>query len=311
MTIRGGLPKKIKRVRILPKIKRRGELMLKELAQAKINLTLDITGVRADGYHEVEMILQRIALADELELKKISSGINLKMDASGIVGGENIPTDEKNLAWRAALEFQKFCGKKFGVSISLIKKIPAAAGLAGGSADAAAVIRGMNRLYETNLTEKELCKIGERVGSDVPFCIIGGTCLAEGRGEILTRLNPIKKFNVVLAKPDGEISTPWAYKTYDANPAKIHPPTQEIIGQFERGNYDAAFKKFSNVLEEVALKKIPAIADCKRKMLAAGASVALMSGSGPTVFALTDNDLTAEKIAASVEGVQIFITKIF
>ena len=311
MTIRDSLPKKIKRVRILPKIKRRGELMLKELARAKINLTLDITGIRADGYHEVEMILQMIELADEVELKKISSGINLNMNASGIVGGENIPTDEKNLAWRAALEFQKFCGKNFGVAINLTKKIPAAAGLAGGSADAAAVIRGMNRLYEMNLTENELCEIGARVGSDVPFCIIGGTCLAEGRGEILTRLAPVKKFNAILAKPRGEISTAWAYKTYDDNPAKNHPPTQEIIEQMERGNYDAAFKNFSNVLEGVALKKIPAIADCKRKMLAAGAKVALMSGSGPTVFALTDDDLTAEKIAASVEDVQIFTTKFF
>ena len=286
--------------------------MIKEIARAKINLTLDILGVRADGYHEVSMIMQTIELADELELKKTSSGINFKMNSEEIVGGENIPVDEKNLAWRAAKEFQKFCGKDFGVEISLIKKIPVAAGLAGGSTDAAAVIRGMNRLYETNLTESELCKIGERVGSDIPFCIIGGTCLAEGRGEILTHLAPIKNFSVVLAKPPGEISTAWAYKTYDENPSKIHPPNKEIIGQFERGEYDAAFKNFYNVLEDVALKKIPAIADLKSRMLAAGAKVALMSGSGATVFALTDES-TAKKISASVEnsGAQIFITKTF
>jgi len=287
--------------------------MLKENARAKINLTLDITGTRADGYHEVAMILQTIELADEVELKKISGGINLKMDAAEIIGGESIPTDEKNLAWKAAVEFQKFFGKNFPVAISLKKKIPAAAGLAGGSADAAAVIRGMNRLYELNLTEDELCKIGERVGSDVPFCIIGGTCLAKGRGEILTRLAPIKNFGVVLAKPQGEISTAWAYKTYDENPAKTHPPTEKIIVQLENKNYDAAFKNFSNVLENVALKKISTVADCKSKMLAAGAKVALMSGSGPTVFALTDDDLTLKKIVASVENLntQIFITKIF
>ena len=286
--------------------------MIKETARAKVNLTLDILGVRADGYHEVSMIMQTIELADELELRKIPRGINLKMNTAGIEGGENIPVDEKNLAWRAAAEFQKFCGKDLGVEISLIKKIPVAAGLAGGSTDAAAVIRGMNRLYETDLTESELCKIGERVGSDVPFCIIGGTCLAEGRGEILTRLAPIKNFSVVLAKPHGEISTAWAYKTYDENPAKIHPPNAEIIKQFERGDYDAAFKNFHNVLENVALKKIPAIADLKGKMLAAGAKVALMSGSGATVFALTDES-NAEKISASVKnsGTQIFITKIF
>ena len=278
--------------------------MLRELARAKVNLTLDILGVRADGYHEVSMIMQTIELADELELKKISGGVELMMS-----GGENIPKDERNLAWRAAVEFQKFCGKDFGVSISLTKKIPSAAGLAGGSADAAAGIRGMNRLYELNLTENELCAIGSRVGSDVPFCIIGGTCLAEGRGEILTRLPPIKSFNVILAKPEGEISTTWAYKTYDENPAEIHPPTEKIIAQLACGDYGAAFKNFTNVLEGVALKKIPAIADYKTKFLAAGASVALMSGSGPTVFALTDDDDTAKKIVSSVDAAQVFVTK--
>ena len=286
--------------------------MINETARAKINLTLDILGVRADGYHEVSMIMQTIELADELELRKISGEIILKQDATRIKGGETLPSDEKNLAWRAAIEFQKFCGKDLGVEISLIKKIPMAAGLAGGSADAAAVIRGMNRLYEMNLSEETLCKIGERVGSDVPFCIIGGTCLAEGRGEILTKLTPIKKFGVILAKPDGEISTAWAYKTYDENPAQIHPPNRKIIKQLERGEYDEAFKNFSNVLESVALKKIPTVADYKSNFLAAGAEVALMSGSGPTVFALTDES-TAKKISESVDdsGAQIFITKTF
>lgn len=277
--------------------------MHKELARAKINLTLDIKGLRADGYHEISTIMQTIELADELELRKIPSGVELSMN-----GGENIPTDEKNLAWKAALEFQKFCGKSLGVSISLTKKIPSAAGLAGGSADAAAVIRGLNRLYETNLTEDELCKIGEGVGSDVPFCIIGGTCLAEGRGERLTRLKPIKSFSIVLAKPRGEISTAWAYKTYDEHPATLHPPNEKIVEQLACGDYDAAFKNFSNVLEDVAIKKIPAIADCKRKMLAAGAKVALMSGSGSTVFALTDNE-HVNQIVASVTDAQIFVTR--
>ena len=283
--------------------------MVKEVARAKINLTLDILGVRADGYHEVSMIMQAIELADEVELKKSLRGISLTMDATKIIGGENIPLDEKNLAWKAAIEFQKFCGKNLGVEISITKKIPMAAGLAGGSTDAAAVIRGMNRLYEMNLSDEELCKIGERVGSDVPFCIIGGTCLAEGRGEILTKLPPIKNFGVVLAKPHGEISTAWAYKTYDENPAKTHPPNKEIIEQFKRGEYDKAFKNFYNVLENITLKKIPAIADLKSTMLAAGANVALMSGSGPTVFALTDKQ-NAEKISESVKdsGAQIFLS---
>ena len=283
--------------------------MLRELARAKINLTLDITGIRSDGYHEVSMIMQTIDLTDEITLKKISRGVELNMDASAIEGGEKIPTDEKNLAWRAADEVQKFCGKNLGTAIELVKKIPAAAGLAGGSADAAAVIRAMNRLHELNLTEDELCEIGSRVGSDVPFCIVGGTCLAQGRGEILTRLSPLKKFGVVLAKPEGEISTAWAYKTYDENPATLHPPNRQIVRQLERGEFDAAFKNFSNVLESVALKKIPAIAEYKKNMLASGARVALMSGSGPTVFALTDDEPTAKKISEQIDAAKIFITK--
>lgn len=284
---------------------------MKELARAKVNLTLDVLSKRADGYHEVSSILQMLEMSEEVELKKLSGGISLKIDATKIPGGETVPADEKNLAWRAAVEVQKFCRKNLGVAIEIVKKIPAAAGLGGGSADAAAVIRGMNRLYELNLTADELCTIGAGIGSDVPFCIVGGTCLATGHGEILTRLAPIKKFNVVLAKPHGEISTAWSYKTYDENPANTHIPTQEIITQLEHGEYDAAFKNFSNLLEDVAIKKIPAIAECKKKMLAAGASVALMSGSGSTVFALTEDDLTAEKVAASVEGAEVFITKTF
>ena len=286
--------------------------MLTELARAKVNLTLDVLSKRADGYHEVSSILQMLELSEEVELKKFSGGISLKVDATKIPGGETVPHDEKNLAWRAAVEVQKFCGKNLGVAIELVKKIPAAAGLGGGSADAAAVIRGMNRLYELNLTDEELCKIGAVIGSDVPFCIVGGTCLATGHGELLTRLAPIKKFNVVLAKPRGEISTAWSYKTYDENPVDTHLPTQEIIAQLANENYDAAFKNFGNLLEGVAIEKIPAIADCKNKMLAAGAKIALMSGSGPTVFALTDDDKVAEKIAAAVaQDAEIFITKTF
>ena len=278
--------------------------MVTETARAKINLTLDILGVRADGYHEVALILQTIDLADTVTLGK-SDAISLTVE-----GDENIPRDEKNLAWRAAIELQKFIGKSLGVAINLTKRIPMAAGLAGGSADAAAVLRGMNRLYELGLTDDELCAIGGRVGSDVPFCVIGGTCLAEGRGERLTPLKPLKPFHVVLAKPDAEISTAWAYHAYDEAPAQIHPPTAEIIAQLARGDYDAAFKNFVNVLEGVAISKVPVIADYKRKFLAAGAKVALMSGSGATVFAITD-EAHVEQVAASVDAAQIFITKTF
>ena len=281
--------------------------MIKEFARAKINLTLDILGVRADGYHEVEMIMQTLELADVLELEKISEGVKLK-----IFGNDSLGADEKNLAYRAAVEVQKFVGKNFGVSINLTKNIPMAAGLAGGSSDAAAVIRGLNNLYGLNLSVEDMLKIGAVIGSDVPFCIIGGTCLSKGRGEVLTRLDDLENFYVVLIKPQGEISTAWSYKTYDENISEIHPPNLEIIQLLKEKNYKAAFKKFYNVLEPVAVQKIPAVATYKKFLQDSGVEVAMMSGSGPTVFALTDKN-TAENIYKNFSdtNAQIFITKTF
>lgn len=288
--------------------------MTKEFARAKINLTLDILKKRDDGFHEVEMIMQTLELADVIELEKISDGIKFSMNAEKIFDGEKIPVDEKNLAYRAILELEKVCGKKFNVAVKLQKNIPAAAGLGGGSSDAAAVLRGMNKLFDLNFSDKELCKIGENIGSDVPFCIIGGTCLAKGRGELLTELPDMKNFSVVLMKPRGEISTAWAYKTFDELLAEkiSHPPTEKIISLFNLGKYDDALKNFSNVLEPVALKKFPEIETYKQKMLAAGAKFSMMSGSGPTIFSLADEG-NAEKIAASVKNfdAQIFVTRTF
>lgn len=278
--------------------------MVREFARAKINLTLDILGARADGFHEVEMLMQSVELADVLTLEKISRGVELK-----VTGNDSIPADEKNLAYRAAVEVSSAIGKNLGVAIDLQKKIPSAAGLGGGSSDAAAVIRGLNKLYSLNLSAEKMCEIGARIGSDVPFCVIGGTCLAKGRGEILTPLKPLKNFSVILIKPRGEISTAWAYRTYDENPAAVHPPTAEIIKLLDAENYSAAFEKFANVLEPVAVRKIPAVETYRKFLLERGVDVAQMSGSGPTIFALTD-EVTAEKIAAEFTGgAQIFITK--
>lgn len=288
--------------------------MVKEFARAKINFTLDILGKREDNFHEVKMIMQTLELADEVILSKSSGGIFFEMDATKILGGENIPLDEKNLAYRAILELEKVCGKKFDVKINLLKKIPAAAGLAGGSSDAAAVLRGMNKLFDLNFSAEELCKVGEKIGSDIPFCIIGGTCLAEGRGEILTKLDEIKKFSVILIKPHGEISTAWSYKTFDEMPEEkiIHPQTEKIIELLREEKYFDAFQKFSNVLEPVAIKKFPEIETYKNKMLEAGAEISLMTGSGPTVFSIVE-EKHLEKVFDSVKNfdAQIFITKIF
>ena len=287
--------------------------MIMELARAKINLTLDILKLRKDGFHEVEMIMQTLELADEVELTQIKSGIEFKIDVSQIVGGENIPIDEKNLAYRAVLAVNEYCRKNFGVSINLRKKIPAAAGLGGGSADAAAVIRGMNWLYDLNLKTDDLCNIGAKVGSDVPFCIVEGTWLARGRGEILHELPPFKHFHVVLVKPNLDISTAWAYKTYDElNASEInHPPTYEIVELFRRRDFNFALKKLANVLEPVAQKVFPELEIYKARMIEAGAKVALMTGSGPTIFALADK-ADVENIVAAIKDLpaQIFVTKI-
>ena len=287
--------------------------MIVELARAKINLTLDILKLREDGFHEVEMIMQTLELADEVELTMLKSGIDFKLDASQIEGGENIPLDEKNLAYRAALEMSNYCKKNFGVKIILHKKIPVSAGLGGGSADAAAVIRGINWLYDLNLSIEELCRIGAKVGSDVPFCVAEGTWLARGRGEILYQLAPFKSYAVILVKPHLEISTAWAYKTFDEFPADSinHPPTYKIIEYFRARDFDSAFKIFGNVLEPVAQKVFPELEDYKSKLIQAGAKVAQMSGSGPTIFALADKS-DVDKIVSSVKDLpaQIFITSI-
>ncbi|MBR5913797.1 MAG: 4-(cytidine 5'-diphospho)-2-C-methyl-D-erythritol kinase [Selenomonadaceae bacterium] len=288
--------------------------MIVELARAKINLTLDILKLREDGFHEVEMIMQTLELADEVELTRIKSGIEFSVDTSQIEGGENIPTDEKNLAYRAVLAMREHCGKDFGVVINLRKKIPVAAGLGGGSADAAAVLRGINWLYDLNLSIEELCKIGAKIGSDVPFCVVEGTWLARGRGENLYQLAPFKSYAVILLKPHLEISTAWAYKTFDELPTDSihHPPTYRIIEYFRARDFDSAFKVFGNVLEPVAQKVFPELESYKAKLIEAGAKVALMSGSGPTIFALADK-VDVDKIVASIENlpVQIFVTQIF
>ena len=284
--------------------------MIIEFARAKLNLTLDILNLREDGFHEVEMIMQTIELADVVELSQSSNGIEFSLDTSEIEGGENIPADEKNLAYRAILEVQGYCKKNFGVAINLTKKIPAAAGLGGGSADAAAVIRGLNFLYDLNLTERDLCKIGAKVGSDVPFCVLEGTYLAKGRGEILRELLPLKKYSVVLVKPPVDISTAWAYTNYDAAPAKNHPDNARMKEAIAAGDWEKAAKFADNVLQSVTEKEYPVIGEYKRQMLEAGALAALMSGSGPTVFALFDDYEKAAKAAKTMGEIcpEVFLT---
>ena len=277
-------------------------------ANAKINLTLDILGKRPDGFHEVAMVMQTIGLHDTLVMEKTERDIELSI---------NVPwlkADEKNLAWRAAELMRQEYGIEGGVRIELTKRIPVAAGLAGGSADAAAVLKGMNDLYGLQLTEEKLCELGARLGSDIPFCIMGGTMLATGRGEVLTRLSDMPETWVVLAKPRISVSTAWAYQNYDEQGADRHPDNEAIKQAIARGNRKAVAGLLCNVLESVTIKKYDVIAEYKQMMLDKGAMASMMSGSGPTVFGLAKSREQAESIADVLRqetNADVFVTRTF
>ena len=277
-------------------------------ANAKINLTLDILGKRPDGFHEVAMVMQTIGLHDTLVMEKTERDIELSI---------NVPwlkADEKNLAWRAAELIRQEYGIEGGVRIELTKRIPVAAGLAGGSADAAAVLKGMNDLYGLQLDEEKLCELGARLGSDIPFCIMGGTMLATGRGEVLTRLSDMPETWVVLAKPRISVSTAWAYQNYDEQGADRHPDNEAIKQAIARGNRKAVAGLLCNVLESVTIKKYDVIAEYKQMMLDKGAMASMMSGSGPTVFGLAKNREQAEAIADVLRqetNADVFVTRTF
>ena len=276
-----------------------GDTLLTLSANAKINLTLDILGTREDGYHEVAMIMQEISLHDTLSMGKINQGISLTIAIEGQQG--TLPADESNLCWKAAALVQKEYNLQEGVEIHLTKRIPMAAGLAGGSADAAAVLKGMNHLFRLGMTEARLCELGARLGSDIPFCIMGGTMLATGRGEVLTRLPSFPRLSVVLAKPPVGVSTAWAYKTYDAGYDGPHPDNEAMLAAIHEGDAHKAAGLLCNVLEGVTETEHPVIADYKRLMLEHGAMASMMSGSGPTVFGLVREKQQAWHLADTLK----------
>lgn len=266
--------------------------MLTIKAYAKINLTLDILGKRTDGFHEISTIMQTIELHDILELTPQESGIEFVCDNPDIPGGE------KNLAWQAADIFLREYRPNDGVKIRLAKRIPTAAGLAGGSSDAAAVLIGMNKIFSLNLSDEELCRLGAKIGSDVPFCILGGTMLAQGRGEKLTRLPDLPEMFVFVCKPPIDVSTAWAYRTYDeAPPPDVRPDNEAMQRELAVGNGRGVAKLLCNVFEPSLIGKYPLIGRIKQQCLECGAWGALMSGSGPTVFALSDDGAVTCKIA--------------
>lgn len=254
---------------------------------AKINLSLDVVGKREDGYHLVRMIMQSIGLFDEVGLAKNGGGINLYCSSS------ELPMDEGNIAYRAArlmIDTFKLGG---GVDIHIEKNIPIAAGLAGGSTDAAGVIRGINSLYELGLSGEKMMELGLRLGADVPFCIMTGSALAEGIGEVLT---PLKAFDAwcVIAKPGISVSTREVYGRLRLDEITRHPDTERLIGYINKNNIQGVAENMVNVLEKVTIKEHPVIFEIKNIMMEFHALGSMMSGSGPTVFGIFGDRDTAE-----------------
>lgn len=258
-------------------------------AFAKINLSLDVLGTLENGYHEVKMVMQTVSLFDTVELEKRDEGISLSCSL------HFLPTGPENLAYRAAEAFFKETGISGGVRIYLKKHIPVGAGLAGGSSNAAAVLTGLNNLYSANLSTRKLCEIGATLGADVPYCIIGGTRLAEGIGEKLSPLPRLPYCHIVLVKPSFSISTKWAYDNIDACPSIKHPPTDKLIEALHNNDLNAICDNMGNVLEDVSIAHHPILQEVKADLISLGALGAQMSGSGPTVFGIFDDGEKAQK----------------
>lgn len=279
-------------------------------ALAKINLGLDVLRKREDGYHEVRMIMQTIQMYDVLEIQK--------SDTPGITLTTNlpyIPTDEKNLVYQAAKLLMDEFHIQEGISMNLEKFIPVAAGMAGGSSDAAAAFVGVNRLFNLGLSEEELMKRAVKVGADVPYCIMRGTALAEGIGEKLTRLPQLPHCYVLVGKPGVNVSTRLAYENLNLAGISRHPDIDGMIEDISRGDLYAMASKMENVFEPGIIGKYPVIQEIRDLMEAKGALKAMMSGSGPTVFGIFDDE---EKIAAAAAALResklaktVFATEVY
>lgn len=259
-------------------------------APAKINLSLDVTGRRENGYHDLRMIMQTIDLYDELTIRKTADpGIHFSMNKELL---DRIPP-EKNLVWKAAALLQERCYITDGLDIYLEKNIPAAAGLAGGSADCAATLLGVNELCELGLTLGELCDIGVSLGADVPFCLQKGTMLSEGIGEILTRLPDLSPLWALLIKPDISVSTGYVYTHLKLDEITDRPDTEHLIDCIRRHDDVSLAHRLSNVLETVTIPEYPVLEELKQFLKDNGAIGSLMSGSGSTTYGLYQDEILA------------------
>lgn len=264
-------------------------------AYGKINLALDVLGRRPDGYHEVEIVLHNIALHDMVYLED-APGSDITLHCPQL----DIPPEE-NLAYRAALLLQQEGEVKRGAVIRIDKRIPTAAGLAGGSTDAAAVLRGLNRMWDVGLSREELMKLGQGLGADIPYCIHGGACLARGIGEIITPLPPLPPVQIILAKPRRGLATGAIYGGLDLNNLQCRPHIPALIAALEEGSLAGVAANLGNVLQGVSEGLIPEIRHLQKKMLTLGAGGSMMTGSGPTVFGLVPGEEKAEMMAKILE----------
>ena len=260
-------------------------------AYGKINLGLDVVRRREDGYHEVRMIMQTVRVYDAIELNRTEEeGIRLSTNLY------YLPDNENNLGYRAAKLLMDEFGIRDGVEIKMKKFIPVAAGMAGGSSDAAAVLFGINKMFGLGLSEKELMERGVRLGADVPYCIMRGTALSEGIGEILTPLPPMPQCRVLIAKPAVSVSTKHVYESLNLSSlgAEVHPDIDAMRAAIENKDLSGVVSQLGNVLETVTIPENPVIQTLKDKMMEMGADGSLMSGSGPTVFGLFTNQTAAQ-----------------
>ncbi|WP_227397260.1 4-(cytidine 5'-diphospho)-2-C-methyl-D-erythritol kinase [Jeotgalibacillus aurantiacus] len=280
--------------------------MMMVKAPAKINLSLDVLHKRPDGFHEVEMVMTTVDLADRIELHEV------KGKRIQIVSHDRfVPSDQRNLAYKAAEKLQKKYQVNKGVEITIHKQIPVAAGLAGGSSDAAATLKGLNTLWDLGLSADELAEVGTEIGSDVAFCIYGGTALATGRGEKIQELPAPPKCWVVLAKPSIGVSTADIYQNLKLDKAD-HPDTQAMVQAIHDQDYDGICQNLGNALESVTLNLYPEVKQIKEQMHRFGADAVLMSGSGPTVFGLVQYESKVHRVVNGLRGFcdQVFAVRI-
>ncbi len=270
--------------------------MIKVKAYAKINLTLDVTGKREDGYHTLDSVMHSVSLCDELTLSRAGSpGVRIRCSR------DFLPVDMKNTAYRAALLFLEHCGLEGeGIEISIQKSIPTRAGMGGGSADAAAVLLGMDKLYGTGLERSALMKLGEQIGADVPFCVHGGACRCTGVGEIVEPVPAMPDCFLVLCKPPAGMSTPRAYALIDRYPPAHTQATPRMLRALEAGDLRQVGKSLSNRFDETM--KLMQVKQVKKAMLSAGAFGSMMTGSGSAVYGIFDTEQKARNCMALLEG---------